>query len=112
MISKHAVTGAYAERWAKGRELLELSRRAVRERRYLDALAALDAAHNLGRDNVALHATTHLRYVRFALRDFHFKRAAGHIFWAITSPVMVPKDRRKRTAVVGEWTPPAEKLVG
>jgi len=111
MTSKGGITIQYAERWAKSRELLALSRSAIRERRYLDALSALDTAHNLGRDNVALHASTHLRYVRFALRDSHYKRALGHIFWALTSPVMVPRDRQKRTAVIGDWTPPAEKLV-
>jgi Protein of unknown function (DUF3703) len=110
MPSKRSITGPYAARWAKSRELLELSRLAIHEGRFLEALQALDTAHNLGRDSVALHATTHLRYVRFALRDSHYKRAVGHIFWAMSSPLMVPLNRRKRTAVIGTWPPPAEKL--
>ena len=103
---------AYAARWAKSRELLELSRLALREGRHLDALHALDEAHNLGRDRVSLHATTHLRYVHFAIADSNYKRAAGHIFWAMISPLVVPLERRKRTATVGKWNPPAEKLAG
>ena len=112
MTSKRVIAGSYAERWAKSRELLELSSLAVQEKRYLDALNALDTAHNLGRDSVALHAVTHLRYVRFALRDSHYKRAIGHIFWAMSSPVMVPLERRKRTAMIGTWPPPVKKLAG
>ena len=112
MPSKRVIAVPYAERWAKSRELLELSRLAIREGRFVEALTALDSAHNLGRDSVALHANTHLRYVRFALRNSDYKRAVGHIFWAMSSPLLVPLERRKRTATIGTWPPPAEKLVG
>jgi hypothetical protein len=69
------------------------------------ALNWLHEAHNLGRDNVRLHVATHFRYVRFSMREGNYRRALGHVFWALTSPLVVPVARNRRTAIVGEWTP-------
>lgn len=98
-------TPAYIERWAEGRKYLSLCNTSLRDGNYPKALELLHQAHNLGRDNIPLHAMTHLRYVRFSVHESNYRRALGHIFWAITSPIMVPLERNHRTAVVGEWTP-------
>jgi hypothetical protein len=100
-----AATASHIQRWAESREYLKLCRSSLRDGHYPEALNWLHEAHNLGRDSVILHATTHLRYVRFALRASNYRRALGHIFWAALSPVMVPIERRKRTAIIGDWTP-------
>ena len=100
-----AATSSYAKRWAEGREYLKLCNNASRGGNYQEALNWLHQAHNLGRDNVFLHATTHLRYVGFSVRESDYRRALGHIFWAMCSPFMVPIERRKRTEVVGDWKP-------
>ena len=106
----HAATASYTERWAESREYLRLCSAALHYGRYRDALNWLHEAHNLGRDNIILHASTHLRYVRFSLHDSDYRRALGHIFWAMSSPFMVPIDRRKRTATIGDWAPAPGKM--
>jgi len=87
------------ERWKDGRAHLKLSDEMVRQRRYGEALHALDDAHNFGRDNIRIHAAAHFRYVRFSLRDKNYKRAAGHLYRTITSPILVPRDRKRRAEV-------------
>jgi hypothetical protein len=107
-----AATPSYINRWAEGREYLRLSRDASRDGRYEEAIKWLHEAHNLGRDNVLIHAVTHFRYVGFSWRESDYRRAFGHFFWALTSPFMVPIERRKRTAVIGDWTPAPRKIAG
>ena len=99
------VTPEHIQRWAEGRAYLKLCNVSLREGNYPKALELLHQAHNLGRDNIPLHAITHLRYVRFSVHESDYRRALGHVFWAVCSPIMVPIERKQRTAVVGEWTP-------
>jgi hypothetical protein len=86
-------------RWIQSREQLSLSDDLVKQRRYEEAVKALDEAHNLGRDHIELHARSHIRYVKFSFWEGNYKRALGHVFWSFTSPYYVPRDRRKRTEV-------------
>lgn len=92
-------------RWIECREYLRLCHAAFRYRQYPEALNWLHEAHNLGRDNVVLHAISHLSYIRFSLKDADYRHALTHLFWAICSPVMVPLERQKRVAVIGDWSP-------
>jgi hypothetical protein len=93
----------YLDRWAECRVQLKLSRASLRRGDYAAAINWLHEAHNLGRDNVFLHVATHLRYLRFSFREARYRRALGHVFWALTSPLLVPIERKQRTAIVGEW---------
>jgi hypothetical protein len=93
------------DRWTESREYLRLCHASFRARRYPEALNWLHEAHNLGRDNVFLHAVSHLSYIRFSWKDSDYRHALGHLVWAICSPVMVPLERKKRVEVIGEWTP-------
>ncbi len=95
----------YSTRWAEGRAYIRLCTASLREGEYVAAIEWLHQAHNLGRDNVALHVLTHLQYVRFSLHEGDYRRAMGHLFWALSSPVLVPLGRRKRTEIVGDWKP-------
>ena len=92
-------------RWAESRQYLRLCHLSFRAGRYSEALNWLHEAHNLGRDNVFLHAVSHLSYIRFSWKDSDYRHALGHLVWAMSSPVMVPLARKKRVAVIGEWTP-------
>jgi hypothetical protein len=93
------------DRWAESREYLKLCHASFRARRYSEALNWLHEAHNLGRDNVLLHAISHLSYIRFSWKDSDYRHMLGHFVWAMCSPVMVPLDRKKRVEVIGDWTP-------
>src|ERR1700733_11899463 len=106
----HVVVPAHVQRWSEGREYLRLSSASLRQGNYAEALNWLHQAHNLGRDNIPLHAVAHLRYVRFSIHEADYRRALGHVFWAMCSPIMVPIERKNRTAVVGKWTPAPKKL--
>ncbi len=88
-----------SERWSEGRAQLKLSDALVRQRRYGEALQALHEAHNFGRDNVRIHTAAHFRYIGFSLRDKDYRRAAGHLYWTITSPILVIRDRKRRAEV-------------
>ncbi len=98
-------SSASRDRWGESREYLKLYRASFRARRYPEALNWLHEAHNLGRDNVFLHAMSHLSYIRFSWKDSDYRHALGHFVWAMCSPVMVPLERKKRVEVIGEWTP-------
>lgn len=95
----------YSTRWAEGRAYMKLCTAFLREGEYAAAIEWLHQAHNLGRDNVALHVLTHLQYIRFSLHEGDYRRAMGHLFWAFSSPLLVPIGRRKRTEIVGDWKP-------
>lgn len=103
---------SYKERWTEGRAYLKLCSDSLREGDYSTAINWLHEAHNLGRDNVLLHATAHLRYVRFSLHEADYRRALGHVYWALTSPILVPLERNRRTAVIGDWKPAPRKTPG
>lgn len=105
-----AASGLHVQRWAEGYEYLRLCRAELRRGHYPQAVKYLDEAHNLGRDNIVLHAKAHFAYVRFSLHGAEYRRAIGHLFWAVVSPLMVPIERRRRTAIVGEWTPAPRNL--
>jgi hypothetical protein len=104
------VNSSARQRWTEGREYLRLSTVSLRQSHYPEALELLHQAHNLGRDNIPLHAMAHLRYVRFSLHEGNYRRALGHVFWAICSPIMVPIERKQRTQIVGEWKPAPRSL--
>jgi len=97
------VNSSARERWIEGREYLRLCNASLRQGQYPEALELLHHAHNLGRDNIPLHAMAHLRYVRFSFHEGNYRRALGHVFWAMCSPIMVPYERKQRTEIVGEW---------
>lgn len=94
----------YTTRWDESRTFLKLCADSLRMGDERVALNWLHEAHNLGRDHVGLHVATHLRYIRFATREGDYRRALGHLFWALSSPIMVPIARGKRTALIGEWS--------
>ncbi len=94
-----------AMRWDESRKFLKLCADSLRIGDEQGALNWLHEAHNLGRDHVGLHVATHLRYVRFSFYEGNYRRALGHMFWALSSPILVPMARARRTAIVGEWTP-------
>ncbi|HVN27096.1 MAG TPA: DUF3703 domain-containing protein [Candidatus Binataceae bacterium] len=100
-----ASNSSFRDRWVESRKYLRLCHAAFNERRYPEALNWLHEAHNLGRDHVLLHAVSHLSYIRFSWKDSDYKHVLGHLFWAICSPVMVPLERQRRIAVIGEWKP-------
>jgi len=89
---------------------LRLSRASLSDKKFSEALNFLHEAHNLGRDNIPLHALTHLNYIGFSLREANYRRALGHLFWAFASPIMVPLERKRRTSVIGEWKPAPKQL--
>jgi uncharacterized protein DUF3703 len=107
-----ASSSSSVERWVESRKYLRLCHTAFRERQYPDALNWLHEAHNLGRDNIFLHAISHLSYIRFSLKDSDYHHALTHLVWAVSSPVMVPLERKKRVEVIGEWkpAPPIEQV--
>lgn len=98
------------DRWTESREYLRLCHASFRARRYPEALNWLHEAHNLGRDNVVLHAASHLSYIRFSWKDSDYRHTLGHFVWAMCSPLMVPLERKKRVAVIGEWKPAPKSL--
>jgi hypothetical protein len=100
----------YAQRWAESRAYLKLCAASIREGDYSTALNWLHEAHNLARDHTLLHAKTHFRYVKFSLHEANYPRALGHLFWALSSPLMVPVERRQRTAIIGRWKPAPRAL--
>jgi hypothetical protein len=104
-ITKTGTGPSYVNRWAESRAYSKLCAASLREHDYATAINWLHEAHNLGRDNIILHAATHLRYVQFSLHEGCYKRALGHVFWALSSPLFVPLGRARRTAIVGEWNP-------
>jgi hypothetical protein len=107
-----ASNSSAAERWVESRKYLKLCHTAFRDRQYPEALNWLHEAHNLGRDHILLHAVSHLSYIRFSLKDSDYHHAFTHLFWAVSSPLMVPIERKKRVEVIGEWkpAPPIEQV--
>jgi hypothetical protein len=100
-----ASNSSSAARWIESRKYLRLCHTAFGERQYPEALNWLHEAHNLSRDHILLHAVSHLSYIRFSLKDSDYRHALSHLFWAVSSPVMVPIERKKRVEVIGEWKP-------
>ena len=90
---------ACLNRWRQSQEHLQLSLRALRSGDYLSAIKLLDTAHNLGRDHILLHASSHLCYARVTLHAKDYRRTAGHLVWAVASPLFVPLERHKRSTL-------------
>ena len=92
-----------SERWTEGWKGFRQSTACCREGRFPEAIRFLDEAHNLGRDNVMLHAASHLQYARCSFHAGDMRRALGHLYHAATSPILVPIDRARRAGMIGDW---------